>query len=315
MSGVKQILLGGPFGGGSTVEIKIWGAGGAGGDYQSSSGEYGGPGGFATATFTIKSGTTLSIVVGAGGLAGGSGTPDGVGVPNGGGSRLTDSGYWSGGGGGLCAVFVGSVSYSDVTSSTAGLASQALIMAGSGGGGGYYVGSDGGGYGGGTSGGAGMNRTGGASGGNGGGGTETAGGAAGSGGGGQAGSFLKGGTNTVSNSSSGVTAGGGGAGWYGGGSGGNDNSAGGGGGGSGMIASVTSGTSLPTDVSAVTGNSYTTQTGTGTTAPNTGDSDYVAGRGAGGTSNLDGGGGLIIIYVNGTKYSYNPSASVQTLTV
>lgn len=302
---------------GKTVQIKIWGAGGAGGNYSTSNGEYGGPGGYATATFTVAASTTLSIVVGAGGLQGGDGNPDGVGVPNGGGSRLTDSGYWSGGGGGLCAVFVGSVSYSDVTSSSAGLASQALIMAGSGGGGGYYVNSNGGGYGGGTSGGAGMNRIGGSSGGNGGGGATT-GGVAGDGSGGQAGSFLKGGTNTVANSDSGITSGGGGAGWYGGGSGGNSNYGGGGGGGSGMVASVTSGTSLPSGVSAVTGNSYTTQTGTGLTAPNNSDSDYVSGRGVGGTSGTtsgNGGNGLIVIYVDGTKYSYNASASVQTLTV
>jgi hypothetical protein len=302
---------------GKTVEIKIWGAGGAGGDYDITSGELGGPGGFATATFTVAAGTTLSIVVGAGGLADGAGTPDGVGVPNGGGGKKTDVGTnWSGGGGGLCAVFVGSVDYSDVTSADAGLASKSLIIAGSGGGGGYYVTSDGGGYGGGTDGGAGMNRTGGSSGGSGGGGSATAGGAAGSGGsGGTAGSFLQGATNSLENGASGTQGGGGGAGWYGGGSGSTQNSGGGGGGGSGMIASITSGTSLPTGVSAVTGNSFTTQTGTATTAPNTGDSDYVSGRGAGGASNGNGGDGLIIIYVNGTKYSYNASASVQTLTV
>jgi hypothetical protein len=298
------------------VEIKIWGAGGAGGDYGTTDGELGGPGGFATATFTVAAGTTLSIVVGAGGLADGAGTPDGVGVPNGGGGVQTDSGFWSGGGGGLCAVFVGSVNYSDVTSANAGLASKALIIAGSGGGGGYYVTSDGGGYGGGTDGGSGMNRTGGSSGSNGGGGAATTGGSAGSGGsGGTAGSFLKGATNSNPNGSVGVSGGGGGAGWYGGGSGGTLNSGGGGGGGSGMVASVTSGTSLPTGVSAVTGNSFTTQTGTATTAPNTGNSDYVSGRGAGGASNGNGGDGLIIIYVNGVKNSYNASASVQTLTV
>lgn len=315
MSGFIASLVGATYSSNKTVEIKIWGAGGAGGNYSGGDGEYGGPGGYATAVFKIKPGTTLSIVVGAGGLQGGDGTPDGVGVPNGGGSRLTDSGYWSGGGGGLCAVFAGSVSYSDVTSASAGLSSKALIMAGSGGGASYYIEGGGGGYGGGTTGSAAINRRSGGTSGAGGGGTATAGGTAGDGGGGTAGSFLTGGTNSTANSASGVTSGGGGAGWYGGGSGGNDGSGGGGGGGSGMVASVTTSTSLPTDVSSVTGNSFITQTGTGLTAPNNSDSDYVAGRGVGGTSSGNGGDGLIVIYVDGVKTSYNASASVQTLTV
>jgi len=313
VSGFIASLVGATYSSNKTVEIKIWGSGGAGGNYSGGNGEFGGPGGYATATFNIKGGTTLSIVVGSGGKAGG--TSGGNGVPNGGGSRLTDSGFWSGGGGGLCAVFAGSVSYSDVTSASAGISSKALIMAGSGGGASYYIEGGGGGYGGGDSGSAAINRRSGGTAGAGGGGTATAGGTAGAGGGGTAGSFLTGSTNSVGNSVSGVTAGGGGAGWYGGGSGGNDGSGGGGGGGSGMVASVTTSTSLPTDVSSVTGNSFTMQTGTGTTAPNNSDSDYVAGRCVGGVDSTNGGDGLIVIYVNGVKTSYNASPSVQTLTV
>jgi len=294
-----------------TVEIKIWGAGGGGGNYGGSSGEFGGPGGFATATFSVAPGTVLTIIVGEGGKQG---TADKA-APNGGGGKQTDSGYWSGGGGGLCSVFVGSgITWSNITSASGTLTSKALIAAGSGGGGGYYVTSDGGGWGGGTSGGDGFNRTGGSSGGNGAGGTATSGGSGGIGGdGGANGSFLKGGDG--GGSGSGTTGGGGGAGWYGGGGAGNQNSGGGGGGGSGMIASITSGTSLPTGVSAVSGNSFTTQTGTGLTAPNNSDGDYVAGRGVGGGSSTAGGNGLIVIYVNGVKTSYSYTGDVQTLTV
>lgn len=301
---------------GKTVEIKVWGAGGGYGNYGSTSGENGGPGGYATATFTIVNGTTLSIFVGQGG-----GNYQTGGDPNGGNASTGGGGSSSGGkGGGFTGVFTGSQTWADLQSASIS-SSKALIIAGSGGGAAYYSGAIGGGYGGGTSGSAGIDRTGGDTpdSKNAGGGTATTGGTAGTGdsGNGTAGSLYKGGA--ASSNTAGAPGGGGGAGWYGGGGAGlsGSNPAGGGGGGSGMIASITSGTSLPSEVSAVTGNSFTTQTGTATTAPNNSDSDYVAGRGVGGVSspNTNGGNGLIVVYINGVKTSYSYTGNVQTVTV
>lgn len=300
-----------------TVQIKVWGAGGGAGNFIGSN-EYGGPGGYAEATFTINGGTVLSIFVG---QAGGNITLGGD--PNGGnGVPHTSSPYGGGKGGGFTGVFTGTQTWAALEAATIPT-SNALIIAGSGGGGSYYSDAYGGGYGGGTSGAAGMNRR--ASAGsntdNGGGGGATAGGAAGSGelGSGVAGSLYKGGNSTGTTTD--APAGGGGAGWYGGGSGGLRSSgagqAGGGGGGSGMIASVTSGTSLPTGVSAITGDSFQTQTGTGVTAPNAGDSDYVSGVGEGGTSNSPGygGDGFIVIYIDSVKTTYTYTGDVVNVTV
>lgn len=288
-----------------TVEIKVWGAGGGYGDYSGTGGENGGPGGYATATFNINPGTTLSIFVGQGGSNYTSGGDKLGGNAAGNGSGPSEGGK----GGGFTGVFVGSQTWAGLSSISG---SNALIIAGSGGGASYYSGGHGGGYGGGTSGGAGMDRTsGGSSTENGGGGSATA---AGSGGGSSAtsGSGYSGGSG--GGSSTNEPGGGGGAGWYGGGGGGRY---GGGGGGSGMIASITSGTSLPTGVNSVTGNSFSTQTGTAVTAPNNSDSDYVSGRGTGGISNpnTNGGDGYIVIYVNGSKTTYSYTGDVQTLTV
>lgn len=291
---------------GKTVEIKVWGAGGGYGDYQSTNGENGGPGGYATATFSINPGTTLSIFVG----QGGGNNTDG-GNANGGVGGTNGAGPSEGGrGGGFTGVFVGSHTWANLEAASIS-SSNALIVAGSGGGASYYSDGEGGGYGGGTTGSNGMNRvsSGGYTGGSGG--TATAGGAN-SGDGATSGSLYKGGAG--GGSSSNAPGGGGGAGWYGGGGSGNY---GGGGGGSGMIASITSGTSLPTGVNSVTGNSFSTQTGTAVTAPNNSDSDYVSGRGTGGISNpnTNGGDGYIVIYVNGSKTTYSYTGDVQTLTV
>lgn len=321
MSGFISSLVGATYKlPGKTVQIKVWGSGGGMGSYPSSSGtegENGGPGGYATATFSIAAGTVLSIFVGQGG-----GIYNNGGSPNGGiGGTGGGGGSYGGKGGGFTGVFVGSHTWANLEAASIS-SSNALIIAGSGGAGCYYEGGAGGGYGGGTTGGTGFNRISsgtGADGGNGSGGTATAGGAAGVGSAsaGNAGSLYKGG-NTPSGGGGGP-GGGGGAGWYGGGSAGTTGSsdAGGGGGGSGMIASITSGTSLPTGVSSVTGDSFTTQTGTGTTAPNNSDGDYVSGRGTGGVSvtSTAGGNGLIVIYVDGVKTSYSYTGDVQTLTV
>ncbi len=72
----------------------------------------------------------------------------------------------------------------------------------------------------------------------------------------------------------------GGGGYYGGGSGGGDSGGYGGGGGSGYIGGVTSGT---------------TTAGSGTTPPNTSDSDYVSGIGVGGANATNGGNGRVVI--------------------
>lgn len=299
---------------GKTVQIKVWGAGGGAGGYSSNDFEYGGPGGYSEATFTVSGGTVLSIYVGQAG-----GNYQTGGDPNGG-NGFQGAGN-AGKGGGFCGVFVGSYTWANLTAASIP-SSSALIIAGSGGGGSYYGQAWGGGYGGGTSGSTGINRFQGSSGSNtdsGAGGTDTSGGAGGSGpdGNGANGSLYKGGSNSGSYSAPG---GGGGAGWYGGGGAGARNSSasssGGGGGGSGMIASITSGTSLPSGVSSVTGNQFVTQTGTGVTAPNNSDSDYVAGRGVGANTFAgSGGNGLIVIYIDGVKTSYSYTGNVQTVTV
>lgn len=296
-----------------TVQIKVWGAGGGYGNFGTTSGENGGPGGYAEATFKVISGTTLTIFVGQGGgnsniggaLNGGRGSPYGG----------TDAGK----GGGFTGVFVGSYAWANLNSIAS---TNALIIAGSGGGGCYFQGGAGGGYGGGTTGGNGMNRVSdgtGSAGGNGSGGTATGGGTAGTGneGSGTAGSLYTGGAADLT--TNGGPGGGGGAGWYGGGgAGGTDSSnAGGGGGGSGMIASVTSGTSLPSGISLLNTSQFITQTGTATTAPNNSDVDYVAGKGTGGTSNpnTNGGEGYIVVYINGVKTTYSYTGNVATVTV
>lgn len=306
-----------------TVQIKVWGAGGGSGNYPSNI-EYGGPGGYATATFGITANTVLSIFVGQGG-----GNRNSGGNPNGGlgcsssGSRTSGS-IGSGVGGGFCGVFVGSQTWANLQSASIS-SSNALIVAGSGGGASYFSGGNGGGWGGGTTGGAGLNRTGSSSASemNGSGGTATAGGAKGTTGTPDAtnGSLYKGGDSAIT--VEGTPGGGGGAGWYGGG-GATDRQTptygsgygGGGGGGSGMIASVTSGTSLPSGVTSVSSDSFVTQTGTGVTAPNNSDSDYVAGRGVGSSeSDVNGGDGLVVVYINGVKTSYSYTGNVQTITV
>ena len=300
-----------------TVQIKIWGAGGGYGNYAGTDGENGGPGGYSTATFLATSGTILSIFVGQGG-----GNRTSGGNPNGGnGGEGGGGGSYGGKGGGFTGVFTGSQTWANLQSASIS-SSNALIIAGSGGGGCYYQGGAGGGYGGGITGGVGMNRVGGGdgtAGGNGGGGSSSSGGSAGVGnsGSGTAGSLYKGGASYIA--TAGGPGGGGGAGWYGGGGAGNtaSSNAGGGGGGSGMIASITSGTSLPSGIISVSGNSYISQTGTETSAPNNSDSDYVSGIATGGisSSGTNGGNGLIVIYIDGIKTVYSYTGNVQTITI
>ena len=200
------------------VTIESWGAGGARGQ-PPGWGQYnpGGGGGYAKATFTLDTGTSLNVVVGDGG--GRDGTTDfgnhQVGPAGGGGANPGNDDTGGGAGGGYSGVFEGPVSQEN-----------ALIIAGGGGGGSSYPSAYGG-AGGGTTG---NNATGVGAGS---GGTQSAGGAGGSGSTpGQQGSALLGGTKAPNGPRAGA---GGGGGYFGGGSGGMSPHAGAGGGGSGYI--------------------------------------------------------------------------------
>jgi hypothetical protein len=250
----------------TTITAKVWGGGGGGGRGKAGAGigGSGGGGGFAQADITVTPGETLTIVVGGGGLA-------------------ATSDQSGGGGGGYTAVKRGATF---------------LIQAGAGGGGGggdRNSGKNGGagGPGGGLIGANGFPGTGVRVGGGGGGGTQAAGGVGGladSVGDGAAGSAYQGGGGSNGNTGTGGGvaggapgggngglndgengAGGGGGGYYGGGGGGGGDGGDGGPGGGGGGSSYLSGT-----------NTSTSQ-GSGTTAANTGDSDYNSSAGQGGT--------------------------------
>ena len=187
----------------NSVTIKAWGAGGAGGYWNGGTAGNGGAGGFAKGTIELTPGTSIYIVVGAGGTVEGNTLTPSVGGNGGYGSGT--SSHKGGSGGGFAGVFLGSTA-SDVTQT------NALLIAGGGGGGGSYD-RDGedesGGGGGGSSGAAGLNSPN-----AGGGGTQSAGGTAGSGA--TAGGALQGG---ASQGNFGMYAGGGGGGYWGGGGG------------------------------------------------------------------------------------------------
>jgi hypothetical protein len=240
----------------TTVTVKAWGAGG---------GNYGGGGGFAKATISVTAGETLTYIVGGGGTqANGSDAPGGVG---GGGTGPSSAVGFGGSGGGMSAV-KRSTTY--------------LIVAGGGGGGGASSAATPAGAGGGATGQNGATDTA-PSGAGGGGGTQSAGGAAGAGNGSvtaaTAGTAGAGGTGGLKNT--GIAGGGGGGGYYGGGGGGasisSGNAGGGGGGGSGYVS----------------GTSTTLTAGSGSTCANTGDADFISGRGSGATAT--GGDGLLVI--------------------
>lgn len=118
--------------------VKLWGAGGGATTQASPYNDYGGAGGFTTATIPVTPGQTLAIIVGQGGWNNTSSTFGG----GGGVSGTTDSGHYPGTGGGYTGLFKGSVSQAN-----------ALALAGGGGGAGNKS-DDGwsGGAGGGTSG-------------------------------------------------------------------------------------------------------------------------------------------------------------------
>jgi hypothetical protein len=214
-----------------TASFVLNGAGGGGGSYGNGSvtnPTIGGNGGQTTGLYTLLSGTTYYLLVGAGGafVRDGGGQPA---VGAGGGGNVGSAGY-GGQGGGYTGLFVNSISQAN-----------AIMMAGGGGGGSWEVNSST------PSGGAGGGLTGtsGASGNvaGGGGGTQSAGGSSVPGSPSQNGAALLGGTAAGGDGPGG---GGGGGGYYGGGggNGNNGNPAGsGGGGGSGYLSpSVVNGT-------------------------------------------------------------------------
>ncbi len=262
------------------ITVKAWGAGGGGGESTgSNTGGSGGGSGFAQTDLSVTPGENLTVIVGGGGPGGSNAGGDGGGgngVTAAGGGTGGDAGdpgsgdSGGGGGGGGYAAVLRSGTY--------------LVQAGGGGGGGGTGNSAGdggaGGAGGGSSGLSGS--TGGGSGGVGGGaGTASAGGAGGalSGSAGSANTGGTGGTNSGDDPGGG---GGGGAGRYGGGGGGAaspETAGGGGGGGSGLV----------------TGTNTSLQQGSGSTAANTGDTDYAGNAGQGGAAGTDGNPGRIVI--------------------
>ncbi len=247
----------------TSVTIKAWGAGGAGGDPQQSGSinSYGGGAGLVTGDLAVRPGQMLGVVVGEGGKIT-SAAAACTSLAYGGGARgcVNSHSGAGGGGGGRSAI---SVSGTEV-----------LVAAGGGGGGGYYTSCGSGGAGGGLTGQ---------------GGTGTGGGYPGT----QVGAGA-GGTDNNYNPMPGTIgaggdaahiSGGGGGGYYGGGGGSHGNTVpygGGGAGGSSYFggAGVSGGATTP---------------GSDTTPGASGDSDYVTGTGTGGSPQTLGGNGRVLI--------------------
>ena len=266
------------------ISISLWGGAGAGS--QSCDGSFGGKGGAgaflkAQSSSGLTSGTTLYIFVGQGGAKNRTGSTYGGGGPAGG------SGGGSGGGSTYIALGTPPTTSNVIAVAAGGVGGNTGDTSGS-------NGSSGGSAGLGGSGGSG-------------GGTQIAGGAAGTGGFGgggtsaTAGGFLQGGTGM------GCKGSGGASGYYGGGGGNGDCGAcasGAGGGGSNYIDTSTFDTVLFNDLSS------------GSALPTSGstDTDYSSGVAVcpvGG----NGGNGYAVIYVNGTKYTYSYTGTVQSLTL
>lgn len=286
--------------GAADVEIKCWGAGGAGGYWNGGSAGSGGAGGWAKGTTPLAAGTTLYIVVGgAGGIP--SSNNDGSVAANAGGNGSANKyGSHRGGiGGGYSGVFTGS-STSDVSQA------NALVIAGGGGGGSSYDRSgedESGGGGGGTTGGAGVNSPNG-----GGGGTQSAGGSSADG---DAGTALKGG-NAASSESTSMAAGGAGGGYFGGGAGsitGGDGSeeAGGGGGGSGYVKSGLTNTANLAGDNGAAGSTTGQITAIHSTASS--DSNYTGTYGKGGGFNSAGSQGYVVIIDGAGANTFTSSQS------
>lgn len=180
--------------------VKLWGAGGGG---ETPNGGFGGAGGYINGILTVPGGTTsLTIIVGQGGVSNAGNT----GTYGGGGGGSTANSNASGSGGGRSAI---QLAGADIVTAGGGGGGTEANYGYSGGGGGGYIGLTGGGTGTGAGATGGTQSAGGTSGGCGGAGTQHNGGQ---------------GCNTSN-------AGGGGGGWWGGGGGGNGNSINGAGGG------------------------------------------------------------------------------------
>jgi len=252
--------------GATTVKATVWGAAGGGFSTTQQSASTGGAGGYAAGTVDVSGISTLAVVVGRGGSAGGSTNAFG----GGGGVGSANAGDQPGAGGGLSGVFRDSYALAN-----------ALVVAGGGGGGsGYGQGGNGGGSTGNT-GAGGASFTGGV------GGSQSGGGAHGSGsytnsGYATDGSALQGGTMLAPN----YCGAGGGGGYYGGGSGTANNWSGSsGGGGSGYVHAtlVSSGTN--------SGSAQSTAL-----PPQTGSADYATGVGAGVSAGKGGDGRVVLVY-------------------
>jgi hypothetical protein len=107
----------------TSIDCKVWGAGGGGGRPGGwGQGSDGGSGGFASGTITVTGGQVLNIVVGQGGVNGSTSRNFGGGGAN---TANGDNGGYGSGGGGYSGIFRSTVSQTD-----------ALVIAGGGGGGG-----------------------------------------------------------------------------------------------------------------------------------------------------------------------------------
>jgi hypothetical protein len=273
------------------LQVKLWGAGGNGG--QAGGWVYGaaaGGGGYVNATFSlplIYQGTNLILQVGRQGFGVGTAFQRGFG-----GGCTADNGTnsdnrYGGGGGGYTGIFLASVSQGN-----------ALAIAGGGGGGGSSRASEGnvGGAGGGTTGVDGTSAYDGPY--RGMGGTQSAGGSSPSP---QQAGALQGGAAWTSN-----YGGGGGGGYYGGSGGGysEPNTMGGGGGGSGYV--------NPSFVSGP----FTNAQGSGQTVGGSGDPQWPGSVGTGGPSNNGAGqNGFARITINGVETTYSYTGSNVTITL
>lgn len=283
------------------VTFKVWGGGGGGGGIFNGTGGAGGGGGFVGGTATVTPGQVFRIVVGAGGT-------DGA-------DEATNNGGGGGGGGGYSAILIGAAATTTATTTL-------FIAAGGGGGSGEdddgldgAAGGAGGGFTGTTGATPGTSEAVG-----GGGGTQAAGGGAGTAGSATAGAWLMGGKgsavavtspgaggaggangggrggNGSTTGSDSPGGGGGGGGWFGGGGGGTtsttDGGAGGGGGSSFAATSTKTGLYPQIYIDPFTAD---TISGSGTTAGNSGDRDWLTPAGNGGVSTTAGNPGRIVI--------------------
>ena len=285
-----------------SIDVKMWGAGGAGSRYNATYISSGGPGGYVSGSLNVTPGQVLNLVVGSGGKV----YPNaGTSQYGGGGASGVGTGY-NGGGGGRSAIqfFAGT----DVVTvgGGGGAGPQRYDAAGN-----NAIGLGYGGAGGGNSGGSSSAAyfIGAATGG-----TQSAGGTnTGSDYNGGSGSQYLGGTGSTQM----IGGGGGGGGYYGGAGGGvgywnfgANSNAGGGGGGSSYVANLT-GTVVNTQ-------GTISSTGAQAAAPNAADANYITGvgiGGAGGTSNNGGNGLIVISYSQPVAGCVSATRTAVTVTV